>query len=189
MKKIRTICFLLYFTTCSVFGQDQAKNIFGASAGFAPAIMDMYFDIPFNFWPDRELSPVYHLFYARQVRESFRIGSYVEYEKINFSTESDNTIYNFKRYNIGLNWLGQFPKTALHAQLGGYLGYGFLGANNWDRLSGFDMGIMMGPAFELKKFGIAIHVQSGHAWYESDGSPSGVMLYTPKFMFKTYIKL
>jgi len=188
MKQIKSITVLLIITVNIVFSQDLAKNIFGVSAGFIPAKMDIYFDEPFDFWPDRELSPVYHVFYARQVRESFRIGTYIEYEKANFSTQAEEGIYNFKRYNMGLNWLGQYPKTALHIQLGGYLGYGFLKANNWDNLKGFDLGIIMGPAFETGHFGVAVHLQGGHAWYESDGSPSGVMMYTPKFMFKFYYK-
>ena len=189
MKKIKSIAVLVIITVNMGFSQDQAKNIFGVSAGFIPATMDIYFDDPFDFWVDRELSPVYHFFYARQVRESFRIGGYVEYEKAKFSTQSEIGIYNFKRYNLGINWLGQYPKTALHLQLGGYFGYGFLKAESWDNLNGIDLGVIMGPAFELKRFGVAFHIQGGHAWYESDGSPSGVMLYSPKYMFKVYYKL
>jgi len=189
MKKIKSIAVLVIITVNMVFSQDLAKNIFGVSAGFIPAKMDIYFDEPFDGWPNRELSPVYHAFYARQVRESFRIGAYMEYEKANFSGQTEEGIFNFKRYNMGLNWLGQYPKTALHLQLGGYFGYGFLKAENWDNLNGIDLGVIMGPAFELKRVGVAFHIQGGHAWYESDGSPKGVMLYTPKYMFKVYCKL
>ena len=189
MKKIKSITVLFIITVNLGFSQDQAKNIFGISAGFIPAKMDIYFDEPFDFWPNRELSPVYHLFYARQVRESFRIGTYVEHEKANFSDQTGDGIYNFKRYNMGLNWLGQYPKTSLHMQLGGYLGYGFLKANNWDNLKGTDLGIIIGPAYERDHLGIAAHLQVGHAWYESEGTPRGVMLYSPKYMFKIYYKL
>src|SRR5665647_1466131 len=135
MKKIGVICILYFLASGALFCQDQAKNIFGLSAGIAPGVMDMYFDMPFNFWPDRELSPIYNVFYARQLTESFRIGSYLEYEKVNFSDNVNTGIFNFKRYNIGLNWLGQYPKTSLHMQLGGYFGYGFLRAQSWDNLS------------------------------------------------------
>ena len=145
MKEIRIICLLWFLAESILLCQDKPKNILGVSAGIVPSIMDMYFDEPFDFWPDRELSPVYHILYARQVNESFRIGSYLEYEKTNFSDNDRDGIYNFKRYNLGLNWLGQFPKTAFH-------------------------------------------MQGGHAWYESSGSPSGVMLYTPRLLLKIYYK-
>lgn len=188
MKKIKVICILYFLASGALFCQDQAKNIFGLSAGIAPGVMDMYFDMPFNFWPNRELSPIYNVFYARQVTEFFRIGSYAEYEKAKFSDNTSEDIYSFNRYNLGLYWLGQFPKTALHLQLGGYFGYGFLQADNWDNLKGADYGFIAGPAYERDKLGIAVHVHQGHAWYESTGTPIGVMLYTPKYMLKIYYK-
>ncbi|MFZ0283068.1 MAG: hypothetical protein WAL29_15570 [Bacteroidales bacterium] len=149
----------------------------------------MYFDDPFDFWPTRELSPVAHIFYARQVTESFRIGGYAEYEEVKFSDNVSPDTFSFSRFNLGVDWLGQFPKTPLHLQLGGYFGYGLLTADNWDNLKGIDLGLIAGPAFETEHFGVAVHLQSGHAWYESTGSPSGVMLYTPRFLLKIYYKL
>jgi len=189
MKKIRLTSVLFLIICFTVSGQDVKKNIFGVSAGVVPGIMDMYFDDPFNNWYNREVSPVYQLFYARQVSEFFRIGSYAEYEKVNFSFGDESVIRNFSRLNLGLNWIGRYPKTALHLQLGGYAGYGILRAQNWDNLSGFDIGLIAGPAFESNNFGIAIHLQGGHGWYESSGSPAGVMLYTPKFLLKVYFKI
>jgi hypothetical protein len=188
MKKI-ILCFLFITASCILNGQDQSRNIFGVSGGFAPAIMDIYFDDPFDFWPNRELSPVANIFYARQVRESFRIGSYFEWEQVNFTAGLSPEKHNFERFNIGINWLGQFPKTKLHLQLGGYLGYGILKATDWDDPKGFDVGFIAGPAFETNHLGLALHVQSGHAWYESTGSPLGVMLYTPKYLLKIYYKM
>ena len=73
-------------------------------------------------------------------------------------------------------------------QLGGYAGYGFLTANNWDRLNGFDIGLIVGPAYEKGHMGTAVHLQSGHAWYASSGTPSGVMLYNPKILLKVYYR-
>lgn len=189
MKKIKVICVLYFLVSSVLYCQDQAKNIFGLSAGIAPGMGDMYFDMPFNFWPNRELSPICQVFYARQLTESFRIGSYLEYEKINFTDNVVNDIKNFKRYNLGLNWLGQYPKTSLHLQLGGYFGYGFLRAQNWDNLTGIDLGLIVGPAYERNKFGIALHLHGGYAWYKSSGTPIGVMLYNPKILLKVYYKL
>ncbi len=189
MKKIKVICVLYFLVGSVLYCQDQAKNIFGLSAGIAPGMGDMYFDMPFNFWPNRELSPIFNAFYARQVTESFRIGGYLEYEKVNFSDNLNGDINYFNCYNLGLNWLGQFPKTSLHLQLGGYFGYGFLMSEGWDNLKGPQYGFIAGPAYERNKFGIAIHVHQGHAWYESTGTPIGVMLYTPKYLLKIYYKL
>jgi hypothetical protein len=188
MKRLILLIFCIS-TPVLLSGQDQYKNIFGVSGGVAPAYMNMYFDNPFNFFPNREIGPVAQIFYTRQVRESFRIGSYIEFEKVRFSDNLSTAIKSFRRYNIGVNWLGQFPKTQLHLQLGGYAGYGFLRANGWDNLNGFDLGLIAGPAFEKEHTGIALHVHSGYAWYESKGTPHGVMLYTPKILLKIYYKM
>jgi hypothetical protein len=188
MKKILIFCLFLFVANHFLFSQETPKNIIGISAGIVPGTMDMYFDMPFNFWPNREQSPIYQIFYARQLLEYFRIGAYVEYEKVNFSDNESSEIHNFKRSNIGINWLGQYPKTPFHAQLGGYYGYGSIKSGGWDNLTGTDYGIMVGPAYEKGKMGVALHAQLGHAWYKSDGTPIGVMLYTPKYLLKVYYK-
>lgn len=110
MKKYMFLHVFCFIITRFVSAQELPKNIVGISAGIVPATMDMYFDKPFNIWPDRELSPIYQLFYARQVREAFRIGSYIEYEEAKFSVNPLLGIRSFTRLNIGMNWLGQFPK-------------------------------------------------------------------------------
>ena len=73
-------------------------------------------------------------------------------------------------------------------QLGGYIGYGLVKANNWDNLTGIDLGVIMGPAYEKGRMGVAAHMHVGHAWYKSSGTPQGVMLYTPKILLKVYYK-
>jgi hypothetical protein len=188
MKKMIILSVLCFLTTTSLFSQDRPKNIIGVSAGIVPGIMDFYFDMPFNFWPKRELSPIYQVFYARQVLEFFRIGAYLELEKAKFSGTSDGLTHSFGRTNIGLNWLGQYPKTAFHLQLGGYFGYGYLKADNWNNPKGIDLGVIMGPAYEKNNIGVAVHMHGGHAWYKSSGTPQGVMIYTPKVLFKVYRK-
>jgi hypothetical protein len=188
MKRIIVFSVLSSLLTSISYSQEQPKNIFGISAGFVPAIGDMYFDVPFDMRPNREAGVLYQIFYARQLGESFRGGSYYEYEQARFSVSDTGNIYGFDRYNIGFNWLVQYPKTILHMQLGGFVGYGFLKAQNWDRPSGFDLGMIAGPAYEMKNLGVALHIQTGHAWYKSSGSPSGVMLYTPRFLLKVYYR-
>lgn len=187
MKNI-IICVLCFTTSGFLFGEDQPKNVFGVSFGIVP-IGDAYLDMPINTWPDRESSQVGQVFYARKVSEVFMIGSYLEYENANFSNSSSDVNYSFSRYSIGLNWLGKYPKTQLHMQLGGYIGYGLLTAKDWDNLKGVDLGLIIGPAYERNKIGIALHMQGGHAWYGSSGTPEGVMLYYPRFLFKIYYKL
>jgi len=195
MKKIRFFCFLYFLVSGTLLGQDnvqepkQAKNIFGISWGVVPGIMDMYIDMPYNYWPDQELSYLAQIFYARQVYESFRIGSYLEYEKADYTKKTGSGTSCLARYNLGINGLGQFPKTSLHLQLGGYFGYGFLMAPHWDNQKGVDLGLIIGPAYERNRFGIALHMQVGHGWYESSGTPEGVMLYSPRFLLKAYFKL
>ena len=75
-------------------------------------------------------------------------------------------------------------------QLGGYIGYGFMKASNWDQsLYGTDIGIMVGPAFEEDNVGIALHIQYGKGYYTSSGIPVEAGLSIPKFLLKVYYKL
>jgi hypothetical protein len=186
MKKLFIFCFLCLLTSKLLFGQEQPKNIIGVSAGFTPSINGMYFGMPWDFYPNRELSPLCQFFYARQVLPSVRIGGYIELEKVKFSDQTGADIHSFRRNNIGLNCLWQYPKTALHMQLGGYLGYGYLRANNWTDLTGIDYGGIVGPAYEKGKYGIAAHLQSGYGGYKSSGTPKDVKLYSPKILLKFY---
>jgi hypothetical protein len=188
MNKILLLSFLLLISRSILFSQEQSKNLIGVSAGIVPGQTNMYFGDPWDFWPNREQSPIYQLFYARQLSDFFRVGTYLEFETVKFSTSPDYTVHSFSRSNFGFNWLGQYPKTALHMQLGAYAGYGFLTADKWDNLNGFDIGLMVGPAYEKGHFGVATHLHSGHAWYSSSGTPSGVMLYNPKILLKVYYK-
>ena len=173
----------------SLFCQDLIKNNLGVSIGIVPAITDMYVDMPMNTWPNKHTGILFQGFYTRQVSESFRIGAYLGYEKINFSDIAETTVNSLNNYKIGLDWLGQFPKKPLNMQLGGFFGYGFLSAKTWDKLNGFEYGMIAGPAYEFEKIGIALHVHYGRAWYESTGLPIGVMLYDPKILLKVYYRL
>ena len=69
MKKLIIFCVLILFPYFLISGQYlPKKNILGISAGIVPAVMDMYFGMPWDFYPNRELSPIYQFFYAHQVR-------------------------------------------------------------------------------------------------------------------------
>lgn len=175
--------------TCGfLYSQQSNKNVIGVSLGIVPAMMDMYFGMPWDFYPNRELSPVTQLFYGRQLISTIRIGAYIEMEKVKFTDQTGSNPHSFRRNNIGLNCIWQFPKTALHLQLGGYAGYGYLRANNWNDLTGLDMGGILGPAYEKEKLGVSVHLQSGYAGYKSSGTPESVKLYNPKILLKGYFK-
>ncbi len=190
MKKIIAFCMLCLMTSGLLFGQEpeQPKNVIGISYGLVPTAGDMFFGSPWNFWPYRYQSPVYQLFYDRQVRRAIKIGGYFEYERVKFTAAPTYDVHSFKRFNLGVSALGQFPKTPLHMEAGGYLGLGLLNAQNWNNLSGIDFGLIAGPAFEKGPYGVAFHVQYGHANYNSSGTPGQVRLYNPKFMLKVYYR-
>jgi hypothetical protein len=190
MKTIKVICILFLLNGLPLLSQeDLIKNYLGVSVGVVPGVTDMYFDDPLNIWPDRRISPVFNAFYARRLGELFRAGGYLGFERINFTDIAGTNINALNGYNIGLTWLTQYPKTAMSLQLGGFFGFGFLHARTWDTQTGFEYGIIAGPAYEMKKIGIALHVHYGRAWYESSGFPLGVMLYDPKILLKVYYKL
>jgi hypothetical protein len=191
MKKLVFLIFLcLYGFSLSLLGQTRAvRNNVGFGIAYIPPLVEgIYFDDPWDFWPNREPSMMLQVSYARQVNQSVRTGIYLEYEKIRFSTGTVDTNARFRRYNMGLDWIGQFPTTALHMQLGGYIGFGYLMAHGWDNLTGFDFGMIAGPAYETEHIGISAQVRSGYAPYNSSGTPSGVLLFNPKFLLKVYYK-
>jgi hypothetical protein len=168
---------------------EQVLNNVGFGVAFIPSMAKgIYFNDPWDFWPNREPSFMYQANYSRQLNQSFRTGLYMEYERICFTTQQNDSVHSFRRYNLGIEWIGQFPATPLHLQLGGYFGYGFLMAQHWDKLSGSDLGIIAGPAYEKKHFGVSAQVRSGFAPYKSSGTPSGVLLFNPKLLFKTYYR-
>jgi hypothetical protein len=162
------------------------RNLVSIGVGLTPKGGDMYFDMPFNFWPNRESNLSYRIGYSREIHELLRCGIYSEYEDVKFSDNTSSDIHSFSKTTVGLDWIGHYPSTGLNFQLGGYFGFGFIKAKNWDNLNGHELGIIAGPAYEKGKIGVALHLHSGHEWYKSTGTPIGVMLYNPKFLVKCY---
>jgi hypothetical protein len=183
--KKKILCILCLMLTFSIYGQDQEKrNIIGVAAGYCPG-RDVWIGNPINIWLDINASPILHLFYTRQVIHSVRLGTYFEYENATIKSTNDKA----SRYNAGLTWLAQYPDKPLHAQLGGYFGYGFVKADIWDQtVSGIDYGIMIGPAYEKNNFGIAFHLQTGFSYYTSTGTPDEVSYSKGRFLVKIYHK-
>jgi len=187
MKAKKSILCLFCLTlTVTLFAQEQdRKNIFGFGVGISPA-KQAWIGNPANFWADLNSGTIFHIFYQRQVLEAVRLGSYFEYESTGFTSSNDKV----SRYNVGVNWIAQYPKTDLHLQLGGYFGYGTLAAENWDQsVSGIDYGIIIGPAYEKNHFGVAVHLQTGFGYYLSSGAPDEVDFSIPRFVLKVYYKL
>ncbi len=176
--------------TMNLFAQGQEqKNIIGIGAGISPSYdYSIWIGDPVNIWATKNTSPVFQIFYARQVLDAVRLGGYFEYESATL-TAFNSADSKASRYNIGANWLAQYPNNSFHAQLGGYIGYGSIKASDWDQsLYGTDIGIMVGPAFEKDNFGIALHVQYGKAYYTSSGIPTEVGFAIPRYILKVYHK-
>jgi hypothetical protein len=169
----------------NLFAQEkESKNIIGAGVGFCPD-RSVWIGNPINLWVDINASPVFQVFYARQVLKPVRLGGYFEYENATFKTTTSKAT----RYNAGLSWLAQYPDKPFHAQLGGFFGYGFVKADIWDQsIWGIDYGIMIGPAYEKNNFGIAFHVQTGFSYYTSTGTPDEVSYSKGRFLLKAYYK-
>lgn len=188
MKKSLMFYLLLIISGNSAICQNLPKNSLGISLGVTPSINDMYFGEPWDFYPNREISPVYNVFYMHRLITFVRAGIYAEHEKVRFSDQSGANLHSFRRNNIGLIVIAHFPEKPFHLQIGGYLGYGYLRADNWTDLYGFDAGGLFGPAYEKNKLGIALHIQSGYGGYTSDGTPEEVKLYNPRLLLKGYLR-
>jgi hypothetical protein len=186
-------------------GQEH-KVIIGFGGGISPASW-LYIGDPVGLWGHKNTSMIVQVFYARQVLEAVRLGSYFEFENatcyFNYYNNGDEfykVTGNALRFNWGLNWLAQYPRTAFHAQLGGYAGFGFvssltlnqnLNGSSTQNLPGVDLGIMVGPAYETKDLGIALHLQAGYGFYHlSSGSPDEVSFaLIPRILLKIYHKI
>ena len=178
------LCLMLTLSLCAQV--QEKKNIVGFGAGICPYFdADVWVGYPVFTWVTKKTSPVIQLFYARQVLEAVRLGTYFEYEYSTFESSNDKA----SRFNIGFNWLAQYPNTAFHAQLGGYMGFGSIIASNYDKaLNGTDVGAMLGPAYENDNFGVALHVMYGKGYYKTSGTDIEVGVAIPRFLLKVYYK-
>ena len=82
-RKSSILCFICFMLALNLFaqGQEPKKNIIGFGAGFSPEFdYDIWIGNPVSSWLTKNASPVFQFFYARQVREAFRLGGYFEYE-------------------------------------------------------------------------------------------------------------
>ena len=174
--------------------QTENKNIVGVSGGIVIPGHEytIWLGDDIDGWAKRKVSPIFQLSYSYQILQHVRVGSYLEYENVNFDY-NNFTNQHAKRYGLGINWLACIPISILQLQLGGYTGgtYGTSDLPRWTQsMKGFEMGIILGPAFEIDKIGFAINVQSGFSWlFNSNNYPKDVILLDPKILFKVYYKL
>lgn len=184
--------FLLVATSEVLSAQnDSPRNIAGFGTTYVPYLKHgMYFDDPFDFFPNQEPSVFIRLFYARKVNETLRLGGYIEAAAMNeFTDQTGVSPHSFAKRTLGIDWVAKYPLTRLHLQLGGYFGYSILKANNWDKLQGIDFGMLAGPGYETRHFGVSVMVKAGFAPYSSKGTPEGILMYAPGILFQVYGKL
>ncbi|NVO19306.1 MAG: hypothetical protein HXX13_06370 [Bacteroidetes bacterium] len=191
MKKLSLVLLILVIVMMDhVYAQPtDKKNIAGIGVSYFPYMSKgIYFDSPFDFWPNNEPSAITRIFYARQMNESFRLGAYLESGSNRFTDQTNENAHSFNRSLLGLEWISEYPKTRLHLELGGYFGYGLIKASHWNDLHGVDFGMLAGPAFDMKYFGVSVNLKAGFSPYKSKGTPEGILLYTPGVLFKVYGK-
>jgi len=185
MKK-NIIFLLVLFLSCNFIIAQQSKQSAGFSIGYAlPYDNSIYVDNgEYTTWPDHTGNTFVNLFYEYRFLPYFKAGVHFEYEKSKFNDfyfdESSAT-----RYVIGLHWIGQWPQSPLHAELGGYFNTGFISQENFEHNpNGIEYGIIAGPALDIDKFTIALHIQPGMSYFFSSQLPKAVLIFYPRLLFK-----
>ena len=185
------ICLISMISALPASSQEKSsKNIAGFGTTLVPYMKHgMYFDDPYDFFPNQEPSTFIRVFYARKLNETLRLGAYLESAlKNEFTDQTSDDIHSFKKRVIGIDWLAKYPDTKLHIELGGFAGYSMLKADNWDNLKGADFGMLAGPAYESRHFGVSFLWKAGFSPHFSDGVPERILMYTPGMLIKVYGK-
>lgn len=174
---------LIFLIKSVSFTQNTDYNI-GASIGIIPEKENgLYLGEELDYWPDRETTLVYGLSVDRNLTKNFRVGVFTELERTEFEEWYVGRQY-ITRWVTGSFWLGQFPDTKLKAQLGGFFDFGIIAGEEFDTMTGIDMGMIAGPALDLGAVEIAIHVHAGLGYFWSDSDPEDVLLPLPKIFLK-----
>lgn len=187
---ILLVCIITIMMPLTGLGQDSPKkNRIGAGVTYTPYMKNgIYFNDPFDFWPNQEKSAFPRIFYGRDLNEHLNLGAYLETGACRFTDQTGDSAHSFRRNIIGLEWTARYPNTRLHLELGGYFGYGYITANHWDNLKGADFGLLAGPAFESRFIGISVKMKAGFSPFVSDGIPEGVLLLTPGVLIEVFGK-
>jgi hypothetical protein len=189
MKQQSCFLILAIIICTSALSQDYKQSI-GVSVGYGiPFENSIYinFDDPdFEIWSTPSLNITGAIIYDYTLNDVLKIGARFEYEKINFeSFYTDKTYAN--RFSVGVEFLCTYPKTALHAEMGGYFQVGRVNSEDFDNpVTGFDNGLLIGPGFRIENINIALLFQPSFGYYFiSNGSApqDGLVMY-PKSTLK-----
>jgi hypothetical protein len=129
------------------------------------------------------------LIYDYALNDFLSLGARLEYEKINFdSYYTDRTYAN--RFSLGVEFLCMYPKTALHAEMGGYFHAGRVNSEDFDNpVIGFDNGLLFGPAIRMDKINVAFLFQPCFGYYfisNGSGPEDGLVMYPKSTMKISY---
>ena len=178
--------FALLFITSNALTAQESKQSAGFSIGYALKYDNaIYVDNDqYTTWPDHTGNSVIDLFYEYKFFPFFKAGIHAEYEKSKFNDFYLDNSYA-TRYVLGFHWIGQYPKTPLHAELGGYFNFGIITQQDFENNpKGIEYGIIAGPALDIDKFTIALHAQPGMSYFFSSSLPKAVMIFYPRFLIK-----
>ncbi len=185
MKKI-IASGLLLFIFIGLFSQKTSNSIAGFSVGYGFKYENtVYIDFgEFSTWADHMGNPSFNVFYEYRLTPSFKLGTSLNYEKIKvddfYLGES-----SAKKYLWGVHWIAQYPKTGLHAELGGFFKAGKIVHDDFENNpKGMQYGIIAGPALDFGKISLAVHFQSGFSYFFQDDSPTDVLVMYPEVVLK-----
>jgi hypothetical protein len=189
MKKL-TFIFLFGIALCISASSQGLKHSVGLSVGYGiPFENSIYidFDDPdFEFWSDPMTNLSYSFIYEYAVTEFLKLGARFEYEKMNFEANYTDETYG-NRLALGMQFLCIYPKTPLHAELGGFFHWGRITSDEFDNpVSGFDNGLLVGPGYTLNNMNFAILFQPTFGYYfiSDGGAPDTGLIMYPKVTAK-----
>jgi hypothetical protein len=185
MKKIFSLCCSL--AVCfSIFGQNSKNNIAGFSVGYGFKYENtVYIDFDeYSTWADHLGNATFGFFYENKLTPSFKIGTNFNYEKSKVDDYYLGESYA-KKYMWGIHWIGQYPKSAFHGELGGFFKTGIIAHEEFGHNpKGMQYGIIAGPAVDFDRVSVAVHFQSGLSYFFQSESPTDVLVFYPEVLLK-----
>ena len=179
---------LIILTFSNIALSQNAKYAVGVTYGFQDReVEDIWISNPYNIWIDQTSSNIFGLFCRYRVSSNFELGIYTEYEKGEFDVIGLSWD-KATRWGLGTTWIGKYPATMVHFQLGGYFSFNILSTDyeDFDTETGIDYGIIVGPAIEYQNYGAAIHFHTGFSYYPSDNEPDEYSYANSKIKIKLY---
>ena len=182
------VLIMIILTLSSIALSQDSKYAIGISYGFQDReVEDIWVGDPYNIWIDQTSSNIFGLLVRYRVSPHFELGLFTEFESgkidVIYLGEEKATKLGF-----GTTWIGKYPATMVHFQLGGFMSYNivFPEYERVDNETGIDYGIIVGPAIEYQNYGLSIHFHAGHAWYPTDSEPDEFGYANSKIKLKLY---